>query len=229
MARQNIQEVNAGSRADIAFLLLIFFLVTTTMDQEVGILRLLPPPSDIEEPAPIPERNVYEVLVNANDQLLVEGEPSDISELRSAATSFYTNTSDDPSLPGLRLVTKEKVLGELSKIKISLNQNPNNPKLLQQKKLWERKLLTVNLIGEYNELPSNAVISLTNDRSTSYKAYLAVQNELSAAVNQLRDQLSIDSFGIPFEDLKPTVQEDRDKIIAIRTAVPQRISETVRQ
>ncbi len=229
MARQNIQEVNAGSMADIAFLLLIFFLVTTTMDQEVGILRILPPPGDIEEPAPIPERNVYEVLVNANDQLLVEGEPMDISELRSAAILFYTNTTDDPDLPRLNLVTKESVLLEMANVNDLLSMNSSNSRLLQKKKVLEKKQHALNLIGVYHEIPSNAVISLTNDRSTSYKAYLAVQNELSAAVNQLRDEVSMNSFGIPFKDLDQSIKEDRERIRAIRTVIPQRISESVRQ
>ena len=86
--------------ADIAFLLLIFFLVTTTMDTDVGILRLLPPvvgtPPD---PDVINKRNVYEVLVNDADQLLVEGEPMDIKELRAGAKEFMTNPANLENLP----------------------------------------------------------------------------------------------------------------------------------
>jgi biopolymer transport protein ExbD len=77
MAKRDIPEINAGSMADIAFLLLIFFLVTTTMDSETGLVRKLPPMPEEDMPEndiKIKQRNIFEVLVNANDQLLVEGE-----------------------------------------------------------------------------------------------------------------------------------------------------------
>lgn len=84
MARP-VQEVNAGSMADIAFLLLIFFLVTTTIDTDKGIAIKLPPMPEENQPQNdirIKERNVLKVLVNANDMLLVDGEPTDIKELK---------------------------------------------------------------------------------------------------------------------------------------------------
>ena len=85
--RRALQEINAGSMADIAFLLLVFFLVTTTMDSDWGLARRLPPPLDINqpEPPPIKDRNVFVVLANANDQLLVEGE---ILEKRTGSEGF---------------------------------------------------------------------------------------------------------------------------------------------
>jgi biopolymer transport protein ExbD len=85
-------EINAGSMADIAFLLLIFFLVTTTIVEDKGILVKLPPWSD-EEPdvAKLKTRNVYSVLVNAQNQLLVRGEPMDIENLRENAKEFIMN------------------------------------------------------------------------------------------------------------------------------------------
>lgn len=85
-------EVNAGSMADIAFLLLIFFLVTTTIAEDKGVLVKLPPWSD--EPPPemkLNERNVYSVLVNANNQLLVRGELTDVKDLRDNAKEFIMN------------------------------------------------------------------------------------------------------------------------------------------
>lgn len=85
-------EINAGSMADIAFLLLIFFLVTTTIVEDKGILVKLPPWSD--EPPDITrlkERNVFSVLVNASNQLLVRGEPTDISQLKERTKDFIKN------------------------------------------------------------------------------------------------------------------------------------------
>lgn len=87
-------EVNAGSMADIAFLLLIFFLVTTTIETDAGLDRMLPPiePPDID--VVIKEKNIFTVNINKNGQLLVEEELLDLKELRSAAIAFLDNNGD---------------------------------------------------------------------------------------------------------------------------------------
>ena len=98
--RRGLPEINAGSMADIAFLLLIFFLVTTTMDVDTGIARKLPPmPEDeqIEDDSQIHAKNIYVVLINANNQLLVEGELMDISQLKDGAKDFIDNNGRDPN------------------------------------------------------------------------------------------------------------------------------------
>ena len=184
MARRNrqVSEINAGSMADIAFLLLIFFLVTTTMDVDSGILRKLPPPvEDIPEDQQVKKRNVFEVLVNMNDQLLVEGELGNIQTLRNKAKDFIKNASDNPDL--------------------------------SEKKPVE----DIELIGQYRI--SKGVVSLQNDRGTSYDMYIQVQNELVAAFRELRDELSMQKFGKKYKGLS------KDKVKAIRKAIPMMISE----
>jgi biopolymer transport protein ExbD len=101
MGKRDVQEVNAGSMADIAFLLLIFFLVTTTMDTDTGLARLLPPMQE-EEPEdtpPIKERNVFTVLLNSSNQLLVEGKLMDVKDLTEATKEFMLNPTDAEDLP----------------------------------------------------------------------------------------------------------------------------------
>jgi biopolymer transport protein ExbD len=184
MARRELQEINAGSMADIAFLLLIFFLVTTTMDTDSGILRKLPPMPEDEQQMDeiqIRERNIFVVLVNRDDQLLVEGEQMNIRDLRKAAKEFIVNPADEANLP-----TKE--------------------------------LVEFDLIGPMM-VTSKHVISLRNDRGTSYKTYISVQNELMAAYNELRDELASRKFGKKFEDLK----QEQQKVI--EEVYPLRISE----
>ena len=91
MARRSAPEVNAGSMADIAFLLLIFFLVTTTIETDSGINRKLPPMEEIIDPPIIKERNIFTVVVNKNNQILVEEELMDLSDLRKEAVAFLDN------------------------------------------------------------------------------------------------------------------------------------------
>lgn len=226
MARRELKEINAGSMADIAFLLLIFFLVTTTMDQDIGILRQLPPPipEDMDKPE-VKQRNVYEVLVNSNDQLLVEKQPMDIRNLKAGAIEFYTNPNNSPDLPQLTRVTRATVQDNLNKLRQALAEDTDNKDIKTKIDTWEDKLIALDLIGDYSELPTSALISLQNDRGTSYNMYIAVQNELSAAVNQLRDNLSNDKFGVPYSSLNTSDDDDKPKIKAIRAVYPQRISE----
>lgn len=178
-----LQEINAGSMADIAFLLLIFFLVTTTMDVDSGIVRRLPPPlTGDEKPPDIKERNIFTVMINNRDRLLVEGQPGDIRTLRQQAKEFLTNPNDDEHLPEMTI----KTIPQLGNVRV----------------------------------PKNAVISLKNDRGTSYRMYIAVQNELTAAVNELRNELSLQKFGKKFTELT-----DEAQIEAIQSAIPIPISE----
>ena len=186
MARQKMGGFNAGSMADIAFLLLIFFLVTTTMDTDSGISRKLPPmPEKDQEKSndKIKERNVFVVLINKNNQLLVEGEPMDVRLLKDKAKEFIDNPANNPKLP-------------------------------------EKKITDID--GKYfghTYLVSKGVISLQNDRGTSYGTYIQVQNELAAAYNELRNGLAMRTFGEKYKELS----ESKQKLI--KKVFPQRISE----
>ena len=88
MARRSSPEVNAGSMADIAFLLLIFFLVTTTIETDSGISRKLPPIEEQEEDVIIKQKNIFTVLLNGKDQILVEDELMELEDIRAAAIEF---------------------------------------------------------------------------------------------------------------------------------------------
>ncbi|MGI9543410.1 MAG: ExbD/TolR family protein [Cyclobacteriaceae bacterium] len=95
-------QINAGSMADIAFLLLIFFLVTTQFPNDRGILFQLPPKPDPNEPPPDitrNDRNIFKILVNSNNQLLVEDEPlGDVSKIKDMVKEFVLNNGRNPSL-----------------------------------------------------------------------------------------------------------------------------------
>jgi biopolymer transport protein ExbD len=228
MARRAIQEINAGAMADIAFLLLIFFLVTTTMDTDIGILRQLPPPvpPDMEKPPEVKERNVYEVLVNSNDQLLVEKQPMDIRSLKEGAKEFYTNPENRLDLPEMTRISRGQCIENINRLKAAMSgAGERQADLKSRLDNWEDKLNAVDLIGEFRELPSSALISLQNDRGTSYDMYIAVQNELSAAINELRNELAVGKFGVPYAELNPLNDDDKPKIKAVRAVYPQRISE----
>ncbi len=133
MGKRAAQEVNAGSMADIAFLLLIFFLVTTTMDTDSGVSTLLPPPvpENQEPPPPIKDRNVFTVLINSKNKLLVKGKPMKVEDLKDAAKEFITNPNRDEKLPEFKEVEVPYFgLYPVSKGVISL-QNDNGTQYAQ--------------------------------------------------------------------------------------------------
>ena len=104
MSKRKVQEINASSMADIAFLLLIFFLVTTTMSVDKGLSRRLPsplPPNMEKKDVEINKRNIFIVLINSNNQLLVQGEQLDIRDLRAKTKEFIKNEANADNLPQL--------------------------------------------------------------------------------------------------------------------------------
>ena len=180
-------EVRADSQADIAFLLLIFFLVATTMNSDKGLSRVLPPlpPEDVKvEDIKVKERNVLLVFVNAAGQIMAGNESMDIRGLKDKAKEFILNPMDDENLP------------EKKDTEIDL---PDGSK-------WTYPV-------------SEGVISLQTTRDTNYEVYIMVQNELSRAFNEVREQVAMQKFGHAFGDL------NEDQRSAVTKAVPQKISE----
>ena len=100
--QRKVPGINASSTADIAFMLLIFFLITTSMDTDRGLARRLPPPPENEKQKDdiiVKERNVLQIRLNKDDQLMIGGEWSDIKQLREKAKEFIANPKDDPNMP----------------------------------------------------------------------------------------------------------------------------------
>ena len=181
MARKT-PEINSSSQADIAFLLLCFFLMTTSMDVDYGITRRLPPPVQAEqEDTKVKERNVMNVMVNKSDKLLVNSRPCDISMLKDLAKDFMTPRPNDETAPEVETKSFGEGVGEI--------------------------------------LMSKGVISLQNDRGTSYAMYISVQNELARAFNEMKADLAKNTWGKTLDQLT----EEQTKVI--NEAVPVRVSE----
>uniref|UniRef100_UPI00404A80A9 ExbD/TolR family protein n=1 Tax=Gelidibacter sp. TaxID=2018083 RepID=UPI00404A80A9 len=196
MAKRAAPEVNAGSMADIAFLLLIFFLVTTTIETDTGLNRKLPPIDENTEPPIIKQKNIFTVLINGKNQLLVEDELMELKDLRKAAVEFLDNgggTGEDAC--------------SYCKGKKSADSSDN---------------------------PDKAIISLKNERETTYSTYISVQNELVAAYNQLRDRRAMELYGITFKEMQKNVDDAnyvgsktklKEQIEKIQLEYPQKLSE----
>ena len=202
MARKNrpTAEIPNGSMADIAFLLLIFFLVTTTIANDKGIAMLLPPKPDPNQPPPEVtknDRNIFKILANSQDKLLVEDEPlTDVFELREMVKSFILNFGS-PGEEGVAIY----------------NSLPSSMKAYSSQ---VRR-------SDYSDDPTEAVVSFKADRGTSYELYVQVLDQVNAADNDVygeRVGLSAAEF----------LQLDRDdpvqdkKYQAARQGIPRAIS-----
>jgi biopolymer transport protein TolR len=197
--RKGAPEVNAGSMADIAFLLLIFFLVTTTIETDAGLDRMLPPIEPPDTDVVIKQKNIFTVSINKSGQLLVEEQLMDLEDLRDAAIAFLDNGG-------------------------AAQGSPEYCNYCQGKR-----------DASSSDNPQKAIISLKNDRETSYKTYITVQNELVGAYNDLRNRESRRLFGRDFiemenEYLNPETpssvrDELKEKVQRVQELFPQKLSE----
>ena len=186
-SKKNIPEINASSQADIAFTVLIFFLVVSTMDIDTGIVRVLPPMADPkvkQEDIKVKERNLLLVFVSGSGNIMAGGKVISLNALKDKAKEFILNPLDDKNLP-------EK--------KPTVLDMPDGSK-------WTYPV-------------SEGVISLQNADGTKYEIYIQVQNELTRAFNEVRDEVAMAKFGSKFADLS----EEERKVIT--KAIPMKISE----
>ena len=187
VTKRKTPDINASSQADIAFLLLVFFLVATTMNTDKGLSRVLPPlpPEDVKvEDAKVKERNVLLVFVNASGQIMAGDESMDIRGLKDKAKEFILNPMEDENLP-------EKKETEIE---------------MEDGSKWVYPV-------------SEGVVSLQTTRDTNYEVYIMVQNELTRAFNEVRDEVAMQKFNAVFSEL------NSDQRNAITKAVPLKISE----
>ncbi len=206
MARRENSEINAGSMADIAFLLLIFFLVTTTMDVDSGISRKLSekPPENYEPPI-IKMKNILEINLNRNDEMLIEDEIKQIADVKQIAIDFLDNGGGvGKEIDGVPGTACDYCNGKKSE--------------------------------KSSDHPNKAIISVQSDRGTSYGMYITVQNELLSAYTELRNRYAKTHIkgkyaGKSYEDLLLLSSNDKenkdlkDVIKEVKEAYPQIISD----
>ena len=186
--KKKVPGLNQSSTADISFILLIFFLITTSMDTDMGLARRLPrPPEENQEDATmdIKSRNILYRRMNSAGQLWVKDEMEsgyeDLKNLRNRVKEFVKNEKNLSKYP-------------------------------------EKHVKNIDILGQCF-VTDKHVISVQTDRGTPYAVYFEVQNELVAAYNELRNELSKQKFGRPYDALG-----DEEKV-AVRAYYPQNISE----
>jgi biopolymer transport protein ExbD len=227
MAKREIPEINAGSMADIAFLLLIFFLVTTTMDKDQAYLRSIPkkvevpPDTDIK----VEQRNIFAIRANSNNELMVRKElmqnPDDISE---RVIEFYTKNEkvNDPSndFPMYSRISMSEIESQLAAAESAAEEVENTPGASndiidfkwRQVTEWENKKKALKLYGK-DKLPEihfQAHVRIEVQQATEYKLFAKIQSELEEAIYQLRDAAALDVFGESYNVISRRYSMDKD-------------------
>ncbi len=206
MAKKELPEVNASSMADIAFLLLTFFLVATSINVDKGVRTLLPPEKTEDTPSSeVKMRNVYTIRVESNGGLLIEDEifmdKEQIPELREMVKKFVINNGNGTCKECYYTNSEGAMIQGESKANLS-------------------------------EEPSQAVVLLQNKNTTPYRVYLSVFNEIKAAYAELRDDVAERKYGRPYDDLPDGMSkngkiytEEDDKKKEVRTIFKETIVE----
>ncbi len=247
MAKRDIPEINAGSMADIAFLLLIFFLVTTTMDKDQAYVRQIPkkvevPPKDLPE---VEKRNICLIKANAQNQLMVRAEvmqnPDEISE---RVIEWYTTNEkvNDPTnnFPMYSRITMKEIDDQiavaLQEAETVENTPDADPSIVDYKYKvvdeWEGKKRALQLYGKKQlpEIHGQAHVRVEVQKGTEYKLFAKIQSEIEEALYELRDKAAIDIFNESYGTIKRRYlmdkdAEDKDKLALLDILYPGRIIE----
>ena len=202
------QEVNAGSMADIAFLLLIFFLVTTQIATNKGLTLLLPPKNEDDEPLEIKQnqKNVFKIQINSADRLLVEDEPlEDVTLIREMVYDFVLNFGNPSST--------KKGSDNVSDVDV-YNSLPASMKAHISRNLGK---------DDSSNGPGEAIVSLKADRGSSYEIFIQILDELNAAYNRIYGE----RVGITDEEFRKLNRNDPKELELYdraRLGIPKAIS-----
>jgi len=234
MAKREVPEINAGSMADIAFLLLIFFLVTTTMDKDQAFLRAIPKKVDVPPPVTeTEERDICAIKANNNNQLLFRDEllanPDDISE---KVIEYYRYneekndlTSNYPLYTRISLKEIEEkmaiVEAEIERMESTPDQSEDILKYRYDELAeWQVKLDALKLYGKQSlpEVSAQAHVRVEVQKKTSYELFAKIHTEIQEAIYTLRNDASMKlwntSYGVITKrvDLDPRNMEDKAKL-----------------
>lgn len=243
MAKREIPEINAGSMADIAFLLLIFFLVTTTMDKDTGILRQMSVKIEMDrnEIVDVAKRNLMKIQANAQGQLMIRKDLAQLSDVREKVKEFYmANMFDEvnPDMPRYNLITKQFCDSNITEIDKYIDALGENMEAfvdfkMAERKEYEKRLKVIETLGKpYREIEQVAAVQIELQTRTEYELLVSILNEVKAAINDLRDEKAKELFGISYRTMiqqsttNPAKEvEYADKVQLIEILIPERIVE----
>jgi biopolymer transport protein ExbD len=249
MAKRDIPEINAGSMADIAFLLLLFFLVTTTMEKDTAYIRDIPkkvenPPEDIE----IEERNILKIEANSANQLKVRDDYPEPDNISALIQNFYTSNEKENDLKSnyplystatlimcdVEYVKLEKEIEGIDEVADKIRYDY----LVSAQDEWNKKREAIQLLSretgitELREIDKQAHIKIVVQKDTKYSIYTKIHNEIEEALNVLRNKKCKEIFNESYTHMRFRYNqnpddnlEDKPKLDLIKVLYPGKIIE----
>lgn len=225
MAKREIPEINAGSMADIAFLLLIFFLVTTTMDKDQAYLRQIPKKIEVQTPpVEVQERNILAIKANNMNQILIREQIVDIDRISEKVLEFYQSNEkknvkgEFPFYSRISSTDITQRIKELDRVVEGL-ENQGAPEEMINVKLEEqngwvkkRDALALYKAPALPEIDYQANIRIEVSNATHYEIFAKIHSEIQQAISELRDKEAKRLFNTPYESLKRKNELDANKL-----------------
>lgn len=239
MSKREIPEINAGSMADIAFLLLIFFLVTTTMDRDKAYMRPIPKKLDIQiTPPPIMERDIFEIKANSSNKLMVRKKevknPDDISDMvlefyrkneKLSQSQMIASATDKSSagfeFPFYNKYSMKEIEDKIYEATLQAESVENTPGMdealiayeYSKVKEWEKKKAALTFYGKDRlpEISPQAHIRIVVQTKTGYELFAKIQSEIEEALFQLRDDAALQIWGIGYGKIVTKIATEPEK------------------
>jgi len=219
-------SIDASSIADIAFILLAFIMIATTLKREEGIPAKLPEKSPLTPVVTVQER-ILEIYINKNEEIGIESSfGRSLNDVKEETKHFMTTDSENLDFSRFVTISEKLCLSkinsfqELQKQGAFYSDNDINT--------WKRKLETVKLLGQYQTLSKNSYITIGDDQETSYGAYLSIRDYILRGISELRNELGVEKFGITYDELKSKriavkTKEEISQQIALEQVYPSKI------
>lgn len=213
--------------ADIAFLLLVFFLVTTTFSKEnIQDERLPRKAEDVE--MKLKDYNILEILANKNDDILIEREyeVETVEEISEYVIKFYKHPSSEDKVkwPEVKLITADYCKTKMATFQQYVNDPEQGERYQDSLAMYEKKLQACELFGgSFKEISNSAVVAITLDNSTKYETYIMVLDGILTGLAQMRNELCQEKFGRSFDELDDDIPEEKEIKDAIQLVYPKRI------
>ncbi len=240
MAR-DLEEINASSMADIAFLLLVFFLVTSTFNKDLVLEEKLPQKMDVNQPAvKVKPWNVLQITANKNDDVSLQTiddhfeyvPKGDYSLITEWVEEFYKHPSSDDNhiWPATTKLTTKMAMDSSNKYKLlsASAEVEFYQKMYDNKaKIWKKRSDAAEMFGgAFTLLSDKAVMAIKLDNSTKFKTYIEILDAIYAGINPYRDELCMEYFDRPYSSLNPKIEEEEKIIKALDIVYPKRIMKT---
>jgi biopolymer transport protein ExbD len=234
MARRELEEINASSMADIAFLLLVFFLVTTTFNKIKVIPDKLPIKQENAPPVVVYPYNILDIVANKNDAIQLENDVfldgiEQLDQLTEMVNEFFVHPrmDDKRKWPEVYNLTPAMSADSLNMYQVAYDNAPDDKNLKGKVSLWEKRDKAAQMFSGTNGyvpiISDKAVIAIKMDNTTKYITYIKILDAIMAGINELKNDMMEDVLGRSYSTLDLRIDTDKEISELLEVIYPKRV------